>query len=719
MTPETNQSADAETASADTQFVLPPFRTRLRHAFRTWTTRWEFQLFVATALLFLIVLILPVFDPPNRILNRPTYPEAATSVLEDGRDVELSRLERFPQDVVELTLDMQSTHRLDEAVALPKLRALRIEAYRNGAPSLDVLKNAGKLTSLSFQGGNLRALNISVLADLKNLEHLALKSLLLDGFPPHFRPFDDLGELSRLRSVSFAGSSIDSDSLLFLKRLPDLERLNLQDTPIGNEIIPLITELPNLKTVAIHGSQITHSGKRTLARARPDLDLGSEKLFKRGLEREARRRARDGFPFLILLAFPAITLGFGLGMQLKTQFAAERARTMPGFAAPHLVVAGLLIVATIAPAAIAAWCVHGFSSVGTVSLSLLFLTMFVWQIWRMSNLLTIPMLIIWFGLLFGAHTDLIGGLIGSVFLVPEAVPVAWFLLVCELIALAALVARIHATHEEMPEYGLMIPDGFRGLTSRSLNRDMDKLQARQIARSRLAVWLMDRFFELMMNRLPQRGILRRVVLLQIVHGFGLLVLLPLMCLIPVFGTQFLPENGPPVEFALVFPMLFIPHFIMAIVGGVWLHHWKWYATDLLRPHSRHEFVRSVFYGVGTDVGQGLVWLIALQLLSYFNGVTLLGRTPEETLWLTLTCSLGFFAASTGALLHILSYRSFIRFMIGLTIPFMIYIVLSGTVASLEIDKLWYGLPTIGMVSLLIAVLLFRAARTRWLSIEFA
>jgi hypothetical protein len=409
-----------------------------------------------------------------------------------------------------------------------------------------------------------------------------------------------------------------------------------------------------------------------------------------------------------------------LSMQLKTQFASPRTQALPGFTAPHLTVAGLLVLAVLGPPALICWLRVGLSPVGPSSLALLIVALFAWQCWLMSNVLTLPLLTLWFGLMFGAQTDFVGGILGRWFLTPETTTVALLVFAVGAVALIALAVRVATVHEESPEYGLSIPaDGFRTLTSRSASRDFDKMAGRMIARSKFAPWALDRWFEALMKHLPARGRFRRIALYQIVHGYGLLIVMPLFCIGFALIAGIVPTNDFSRNLAVIFPALFLPHFVLAVAGAIWLQHGKWHATELLRPQSRQEFVRGLFYGIGGDVSWAGGWVLLAQIVAWSQGATAFGRTPSETILTSMTLVVGYILISASTLMMVLSYQNFWVYLGAMTAVFVVQGGVWAGFIALELDRSAFGLAGLLAMSVLVATVVLRKARDRWMNLELA
>ena len=344
--------------------------------------------------------------------------------------------------------------------------------------------------------------------------------------------------------------------------------------------------------------------------------------------------------------------------------------------------------------------------------------MFAWQSWLMSNLLTLPLLIVWFSLMFGAQTEFIGGILGRWFLTPETTNVAITVLAGSVGATILLARRIFSVHEESAEYGLAIPAcDFRALSSRAANREMEKMAGRIISRSRFAPWALDRWFELVMRWLPATGVFRRVGLYQIAHGYGTLIALPILCVGYVFLTGWIVHNESRQGIAVILQALFMSHFVMGGVGSIWLQHGKWHAAELLRPQSRNEFVSGLFCGIGGDLAYATFWILVAQLVAFLQGAAAFGRTPTETAAIAAAVSVGYLLVSSGVLLFVLSYQNIWVYLGASTIVFMVLGGLCAAVIALDLDRASYGIPAFLTLCLLTGLMILKRARTRWLSLE--
>lgn len=385
-----------------------------------------------------------------------------------------------------------------------------------------------------------------------------------------------------------------------------------------------------------------------------------------------------------------------------------------------MLVAGILVALVVLPTPLILWLRIGLSPVGTMPLSLLIIVMFAWQSWHMSQTLTIPTLVVWFSLMFGAQTDFIGGMLGRWFLTSATTLPAVLVLVGSVVWLTVLAIRIVSVHEEVPAYGMAMPaDGFRALTARSSSREAEKMAGRMIERSHVTAWMLDRWFEFTMKWLPTGGRLRRVILYRVVHGYGLVIAVPIVCLAITLLSDFIPTTGPGGGFAFFFPAFFIPQFILGGVGAMWLQHGRWHSAELLRPQSRSEFVRGIFHAVSIDLAWLGLWLVLSQLILISQGRPVLDRGPQESFFLLAIMTAGYLAVATAVLLFVLSYQNFWVYIVSVTALFALMAGIAAAIIGLRLDQFPFVLPLFGVGCLLATGVVYLRAKARWMSLEFA
>lgn len=715
------------THDSQRSFGLAPFRTRLGQAFRTLTTRWIFW----ALMLFVLTQHLATFAVrPSDPVTAPAADEESYVLRgENLRRTECGPDDRIPADARLLNLQVAADTVL-KPVSLPDLQELNLSTVpfpwqKFPAETIDEIRVENVEIPDSMLPPQLRTLRlrgaiaIPKLARFDRLREVGLEGMGFTGMPES-NPLDLLTALPSLTVLSLADSRVETSWLKTLQRIPSLRKLWLQNTSLGDESVPLLIALKQVKEIRVAGSQITRSGWQSLSRARPDLKMDSESRMDGVLRQREQRRSRSMHQILMSTGFPAFVLGMMLAVHLKTLFASPRARMMPGFRAPHLVMAAALLAFVVLPPPVILWLRAGLSPVGPLGISLLIVVMFAWQSWHMSQALTIPALAIWFSLMFGAQTEFIGGVLGRWLLTPATTLPATLLLIGTVFWLAVLGLRIAAVHEEVPAYGMKMPaDGFRALTARSASRESEKMAGRMIERSQFMSRSLDRWFEFSMRHLPSGKTLKRVVLYRVVHGYGLFVAIPVVCLVFALLSGLLPSTAMGQGISFFFPAFFIPQFILGGVGATWLQHGRWHASELLRPQSRLEFVRGIFQGVSLDLIWAGLWMLISQTLLIYQSRSIMGRGLEESILLLAVMTVSYLTIAASVLLFVLSYQNFWVYIISITGLFVVMAGLGAAITGLQLDRFPWVLPALAVTCGIAARLVYLKAKARWMSLEFA
>jgi len=136
-----------------------------------------------------------------------------------------------------------------------------------------------RLESLDLsQCGSVTGAGLQVLAGLTALEHLYLG----DGEIPGPRVTDaelvNVSRLTRLKSLSLAGSSITDAGLARLKGLNNLEHIDLKGTRVTDAGLATLKQLPRLQCVFLERTCVTGQAALDLLRARPGLEVHHEIL---------------------------------------------------------------------------------------------------------------------------------------------------------------------------------------------------------------------------------------------------------------------------------------------------------------------------------------------------------------------------------------------------------------------------------------------------------
>jgi hypothetical protein len=263
----------------------------------------------------------------------------------------------------------------------------------------------------------------------------------------------------------------------------------------------------------------------------------------------------------------------------------------------------LLAVVTVIPSLVI-WFRAGTSMISLLAIQGVCLSAFMWMSIRnsLATMFGLGAFVVW--LVFGASTATQDQL--AIWFVSTSLTVpACLLFVATMTVLALIGRRLATMHEAMPEYGIVVSfDLAFDLTSRSTNRTRQQLEARAISKSVFNAWLMDRQFDFVMKWLPAAARLRSVMLMQLSHGFTSLFGVPVITLVVWLVGELLPgfrdAGEERVQVSVMFVIVFLPMMCLAIVNGVWLQHWRWFPSEILRPATRERYVSGLLSAITFD-----------------------------------------------------------------------------------------------------------------------
>ncbi|MDQ3330349.1 MAG: hypothetical protein M3552_06820 [Planctomycetota bacterium] len=108
---------------------------------------------------------------------------------------------------------------------------------------------------------------------------------------------DRLSKVRTLRTLDLRSNRTVTDEdigRLAATMPPDLEKLELSRTDIGDESLKAISEIPNLKELSLSLTFVTERGIDTLRVTRPDMKIVADPFTRRGLGRVRRNLYPDG-----------------------------------------------------------------------------------------------------------------------------------------------------------------------------------------------------------------------------------------------------------------------------------------------------------------------------------------------------------------------------------------------------------------------------------------
>lgn len=133
----------------------------------------------------------------------------------------------------------------------------------------DGLRFLGAQTQLKWLDLSFMALNdthCEALAKMPNLERLSL-----EGTPITSSALQNLMGLQKLTELDLSGTKIDDEGLQQLTQLPQLETLWLTQTQVSDASLSGLEKMKTLKFVQVDGSRVTSAGWKTFLQKRPDL----------------------------------------------------------------------------------------------------------------------------------------------------------------------------------------------------------------------------------------------------------------------------------------------------------------------------------------------------------------------------------------------------------------------------------------------------------------
>jgi hypothetical protein len=584
---------------------------------------------------------------------------------------------------------------LSELRKLPELRMLHILGTVATGSGLDGLAESGKLTHLSFSAAHLDAVGVRTIAKIESLKSLELHAALVEE-----KELLPLREMTGLWSINLEYSSVTDWSVSWLSNLKTLRQINIGNTLVTKNGVRRLRKL--IPDIYVAGVSSIEERSRL---AEPDLPATSQ--FE-----------RHRIEYLLSLLPGSMVMAMWLGVHLKLQFAAPRSRMVPGFARAHLVLPACLIFVAAIPSALHASVAGGIAVLSVVAI---LVATYAWTLWAAHRNSAIMMFCLMgsAGLILLAkpstQTLLMDWFVPATFTLPSML-----LLTVGVAGLCAYVLRLMNFHEAMSEYGMVFSlDMAWDLASRSANRRRQQMEANVISKSVVNAWLLDHQFDLAIRYLPKSWLPRAVVLLQLSHGMAFLWSAPMMGL--MIGSMVLFSGGFPLQKTVVpiFVTVMAPMMSMAMLNGVWLQHWRWFSSELLRPLTRRRYVSSILSTMALDASVVIIVPLILVTVIAIQGWGLAEFSAQQT-W--LICVVHIFAnivTSVAFVAWLISYRKAWLAIVASTASLVVHGGL--TALSLELGPGWIPvvLPAVFVGAVVVAAITVRGATRRWNSTEFA
>ena len=423
----------------------------------------------------------------------------------------------------------------------------------------------------------------------------------------------------------------------------------------------------------------------------------------------ASEKALDYIVWMSLMA--NLTLGMGIGLMLKLQFANPRARLLPGFRVAHLVAAGAIVGAAIAIEAVLVLAGGGaVAQLPLLSLTLLAIVASAWIAYLMFSVGFLLLMPLVFAPILAPQ--LFAGLIQSL----NDNPIVSAGMACAgLAALAALGVRLWTLSEEMPEYSHQIPAVW-DFTSRAGNRNRRRLEALAIARSGTQGRSLDLQFRLVLRGNTATGPLRRLLFRQLAGGFSSLSVMTGVFAVVLILLWLQSWSQQPTDPGEVFFLSFFPvKLVLSMVGGLWLRRWPYLAAESLWPLGRRDFVRDLARSMACDMAPAAGAHCAI-IIVWLKLCSPQGPLGELLPWLALTMAQ--YVVAYCLMFRLVSIRRLWVLVLGI-------LAVSGLSSALVIaalfadERFWspvnVALAIIGTA--LVVALLYRRAFRRWCHVD--
>lgn len=316
--------------------------------------------------------------------------------------------------------------------------------------------------------------------------------------------------------------------------------------------------------------------------------------------------AADRAPaMLALVGFPALFGMMSLVMHVKAQFAHPRARLVPGFASPHLIVlGGLLLGLAVVWPLLLAWAGR-FDPLGLMALSLAIAAPYAWG----AHTNRLVWMLVAIAVFFTLMAD--WGIRWWIVDAASHRPLSCLIVLCGAALLAAWMWRLSQLREEMGDYQVTTSWGASRKTGAEAP-EQRRLVASQMARSTL----LSRIGDAWLARLDGYHGHRRMRLARLLrYGFGSIpaelhafFILLMLAAMAVLLTHFSHDSGKPGLGGLLLPVQFAILMPGMSVGQLLARRRPRLAGELLLPLSRREWVDGLLIA---SASSALVWWLVM------------------------------------------------------------------------------------------------------------
>ena len=414
------------------------------------------------------------------------------------------------------------------------------------------------------------------------------------------------------------------------------------------------------------------------------------------------------FPKLFFSAY----VGFFLGAHLKQQFANPRARLLPGFAGPHLVVATLFIVGVVAWSALPAWGTSGISLVGFSAIAIHVAVLGLW-LGCSPHPAGIAALLLTIGL---PVTAVGRALVAEIAMGAEPI-LALSLISAHVASLVLLLNHLVGMNEDDPDYSKV-----QSLNAFDMRTSTQRNFQRNVSLS--GNWMLAALAASATGRLERATSVPATTSRQRAALFGLgdnwpspflmnLVVIVLMeVVLLLMGARDSIQTSQRFRTALLMPMVIS----FALVWGQWMpwmQRWPRLGYESLRPVSRREWVWENGVAIAKIIARNSAVVTLLQVL--IVAFLLPNFLTEPSLWEALIWLLGCQVLLFGVCAWVTSFGSLLLASLLISPCFAVLI------APFPLSQLSeWGIPLTAVLSLGMSLLGFvscRFAFKRWCQMD--
>lgn len=273
------------------------------------------------AIVFVIALLCLAYKPVVRSLTTMSLRRDGWEITNRGENLELydRNAETLPTSpspahfgkirsvtIVDQQIDQ---HALDQLRSYEFLKKLRFDHCRINSRDLKALHDLKELQYLEFYASSTMPGNMDSLSGITSLRELTIILTAISTRSVHIDTSSlDLPVMNELTSLTIGGEDESYREQItgvlvidLLDKVPNLERLILNDTHVGDELVPFLAAMPKLRRVEMQRTRLTRQGFKELRIACPELqllvdDILRERYHKPQMDPDVELEVFDGLP---------------------------------------------------------------------------------------------------------------------------------------------------------------------------------------------------------------------------------------------------------------------------------------------------------------------------------------------------------------------------------------------------------------------------------------